>query len=412
MLSTRRSFLRHIAAAGVVSIGALPPKFLCRAAMAAGDPPVSTKGHILVLVELEGGNDGLNTVIPFGDPEYYKARPGVGIARPDLLRIDDHIGLHPQLAGLKDLYDEGRLAILQGVGYPNPDRSHFSSMDIWHSGRLNGAASDGGWIGRALDRATQQRQSSQPALALGVERLPMALLSSKVNVPTIADLADYQLEWGDGGEAARTVRRDLLMKLAERPGQGSDERDFIQQVARTAYQSAEQLREVLGAYKSAAEYPANGLAEKLKLIAQLIASNLETQIFFVSLGGFDTHAEQPGAHQALLGELSSAVRAFYRDLQGHGLDQRVALATFSEFGRRVKENGSLGTDHGAASQMFVVTPKKGGVYGEHPSLTDLDDGDLKFHTDFRAPYATLLDKWLDLPSEAVLGQAFTKLDFV
>jgi uncharacterized protein (DUF1501 family) len=412
MSSTRRTFLQNLAAAGVVSIGALPPRFLCRAALAADEAPAPTKGRILVLIELEGGNDGLNTVIPYGDADYYKARPAVGIARDSVLRINEHIGLHPALAGFKELYDEGRLAILQGVGYANPDRSHFSSMDIWHSARLNGKATDGGWIGRALDRVSQQRQSSQPALALGVERLPMALIASKVNVPAISDLADYQLQLGGGSERLRAARRELLVKLAERPPHGAGEIDFIQQTARAAYHSAEKLRSVLGAYKPAATYPPNGLGGKLKLIAQMIAGDLGTQIFFVSLGGFDTHADQPAAHTALLTELSSAVRAFYLDLKGHGLDQRVALATFSEFGRRVKENGSLGTDHGAASQMFVVTPVKGGVFGKHPSLTDLDDGDLKFHTDFRVPYATLLERWLDLPSEAVLGQAFDKLDFV
>jgi uncharacterized protein (DUF1501 family) len=336
----------------------------------------------------------------------------VGIPKPGVLRIDDYLGLHPQLTGFKELYDEGKLAVLQGVGYPHPDRSHFSAMDIWHSARLDGLAGDGGWIGRALDRAPQERQSTAPAMALGVEKLPLALLASKVNVPTIRDVSEYQLQWGEGNEPTRNARRDLLTKLAERSGSGSGQLEFIQHTARTAYQSAEKLREVLGAYKPAVDYPGNGLGERLKLVAQLIASDLGTQIFFVSLGGFDTHAEQPGAHNALMAELASAVRAFYLDLKGHGLDQRVALATFSEFGRRVKENGSLGTDHGAASQMFVLTPVKGGVHGKHPSLTDLDDGDLKFHTDFRAVYATLLDKWLELPSEPVLGQKFDKLEFV
>jgi uncharacterized protein (DUF1501 family) len=169
---------------------------------------------------------------------------------------------------------------------------------------------------------------------------------------------------------------------------------------------------VLGSYQPAVTYPQNGLGERLKLVAQLIASDLGTQIFFVSLGGFDTHAEQPAAHAGLMGELSTAVQAFYADLKGHKLADRVVLATFSEFGRRVKENGSLGTDHGAASQMFVVTPGKGGLHGAHPNLADLDDGDVKHHTDFRAVYATLLDRWLELPSEAVLGQKFEPLMFV
>jgi uncharacterized protein (DUF1501 family) len=412
MNSTRRDFLRGLAAAGVVSIGSLPPRFLCQAALAAGQQPPSAKGRILVLVQLEGGNDGLNTVVPHGDDLYYKARPGLGIAKPGVLRVDDYLGLHPQLAGLKELYDEGHLAIVQGVGYPRPDRSHFSSMDIWHSARLTGVGNDGGWIGRALDRVSEDRQSSAPAMALGVERLPLALLASKVNVPTIRDVHDYQLQWGGGNQASRDLRRELLTSLAERRGSGGGQLDFVQQTARSAYQSSEKLRAVLGSYKPAVTYPGNGLGERLKLVAQLIAGDMGIQIFFVSLGGFDTHADQAGAHAALMGELASAVRAFYGDLKGHKLDDRVVLATFSEFGRRVKENGSLGTDHGAASQMFVVTPGKGGVYGKHPSLADLDDGDLKFHTDFRAVYATLLDKWLELPSEPVLGEKFETLQFV
>jgi uncharacterized protein (DUF1501 family) len=249
-------------------------------------------------------------------------------------------------------------------------------------------------------------------MALGVERLPLALLASKVNVPTIRDVHDYQLHWGEGNQAARDLRRELLTSLAEKRSTGGGQLDFVRQTAQSAYQSSEKLRAVLGSYQPAATYPSSGLGERLKLVAQLIASEMGAQIFFVSLSGFDTHADQAGAHAALMTELASAVRAFYSDLKGHKLDDRVVLATFSDFGRRVKENGRLGTDHGAASQMFVVTPSKGGVYGKHPSLADLDDGDLKHHTDFRSVYATLLDKWLELPSEPVLGERFQTLDFV
>lgn len=409
MTTTRRRFLGQLGAAGLLSIGSLPPAFLCRAARAA--EKAASAGRILVLVELEGGNDGLNTVIPYGDDEYYKARPGLGVDRDQILELDDYHGLHPGLAGFKSLYDEGRLAVLQGIGYPNPDRSHFRSMDIWHSAEPERETFERGWLGRALDAQAGAADAQAPALALGVQRLPLALVASKINVPAVSDLSAYRLEVGSGPEELQAARRKLLAELAERNGQAAGELDFLRQTALTAYRSAERLRNVTEGYKPAADYPASGLGERLKLIAQIIASGLETRIFFVSLSGFDTHSQQGAAHQLLLTELGEAVNAFYRDLAGHGLSERVMLATFSEFGRRVKENGSLGTDHGAASQMFVVTPLAGGIVGKHPSLTDLTDGDLIHHTDFRAVYATLLERWLGLPSEPVLGGKYAPLSF-
>jgi uncharacterized protein (DUF1501 family) len=409
MVISRRAFLRGSAAASVVSLGGAPPAFLCRAALAAESQPGAAGGRILVILQLEGGNDGLNTVIPYRDDEYYKARPGIGVARNAALRLDDDHGVHPQLAGFKELYDEGSLAIVQGVGYPQQDRSHFRSMDIWQSASLDAAAPGRGWVGRALDLAAAESGPEAPALAVGLQRLPLALTAANVNVPTIADIESFRLNAGDddGGEA----RRDLMQRLAEPKREGGGELLFLQRAATSAYRTAERLGKVTRE-RPAAEYPGTQLAQQLKLIAQMIRGELGARIFFVSLGGFDTHAQQPGAHQALLDELASAVRAFYSDLKGHKLHEQVVLASYSEFGRRVKENGSLGTDHGAASQMFVVTPGKGGLVGAHPSLTDLDDGDLKFHTDFRAVYATLLEKWLGFAAVPVLGGKFALMDFV
>jgi uncharacterized protein (DUF1501 family) len=295
-------------------------------------------------------------------------------------------------------------------------------MDIWQSASLDAAAPDRGWIGRALDLTANQSTSETPALALGLERLPLALTAANTNVPMIADIDGFRLNTGADNDSGR-ARRGLMHRLAE-PQRGAGSGDpvttensdaglqFLQRAAKTAYRTAERLSQVTREYRPAAEYPGTQLANQLKLIAQMIGGDLGTRIFFVSLGGFDTHSQQSGAHQALLAELAGAVRAFYADLNGHGLAERVVLATYSEFGRRVKENGSLGTDHGAASQMFVVTPVKGGLHGAHPSLTDLDDGDLKFHTDFRAVYATLLEKWLGFSAEPVLGSRFALLDFV
>lgn len=414
MQSTRRSFLQQLGGLGVVSLGGIPPAFLSRALWAAEQAPQKPDhGRVLVLVQLAGGNDGLNTVIPYGDPEYYKARPGIGIPKGAVLKIDDYVGLHPQMTGLKQLYDDGLLAIVQGVGYPNPNRSHFRSMDIWQSARPDTEYTQDGWLGRALDLTAGQYAGRVPAVALGVDQLPLTLVASKVTVPAIRDLNDYRLHPGPGPEANRKQSQGVLHRLADRSAAEGSDLEFLRHTALTAYSSARKLQEVTSSYKPAAPYPANGLARNLKIVAQMIAGDLGAHIFFVSLGGFDTHSAQQGAHQALLNELSSAVHAFFADLKGHQLADRVLLATFSEFGRRVKENGSLGTDHGAASQMFVVSGAgKAGLQGEHPSLTELYQGDLKFHTDFRSVYATVLDKWLQIPSEPVLGGKFPVLDIV
>jgi len=241
----------------------------------------------------------------------------------------------------------------------------------------------------------------------------LALVCSKLSVPTVQNVSEFQLQLGAGSAASRKLRGKLIRELADRASVTGSDLDFLRKTTLTALSTAKKLEKVTASYKPAAEYPANGLGEKLKTVAQLIVGDFGTNIFFVSLGGFDTHSKQDGAHQALLGELSTAIRAFYLDLKEHKLQDRVLLATYSEFGRRVKENGSLGTDHGAASQMFVVTPgDKGGLIGKHPSLTDLSQGDLKYHTDFRSVYATILDKWLDISSQKVLGHEFPDVDFV
>jgi uncharacterized protein (DUF1501 family) len=420
MSTDRRLFLKQLGAAGIISLGASPPAFLARSALAADEEAKGTNaGRVLVLVQMAGGNDGLNTVVPHGDAEYYKARPGIGIPKPAVLKIDDYLGFHPQMTGFKELYDEGRLAIVQGVGYANPDRSHFRSMDIWHSARTDTDYTKDGWLGRGLDHTLDGQAGALRALALGTNRLPLALLSAKVNVPSVSDLSGYRLELGSGPEANHPLQRRLLTEIADRQvpaaasGAGGGNLEFLRKTAVTAFTSAERLKEVTAKYQPSAPYPTNGLGQKLKVVAQIIAGDLGTRVIFVSLDGFDTHSQQGPGHQVLLGELSSAIRAFFVDLKGHNLDDRVVLATFSEFGRRVQENGSLGTDHGAASQLFVMGPSvKGGIHGKHPSLTELVDGDLKFHTDFRAVYATLLTKVLGWPAAQILGGDFPVLDFV
>jgi uncharacterized protein (DUF1501 family) len=388
------------------------------AAESSGSLSIDKDQTILVLIQLAGGNDGLNTVIPFGDPEYHKARPGIGIGKDAVHKLDDFHGLHPAMSGFKELFDDGHLSVLQGVGYPNPNRSHFRSTDIWHCGDPLQETVVDGWLGRALDLTEKQHAGKVPALALSTGRLPLALVGTKINVPMIRSLAEFKLQPGVGSTPDRQLRRDLLDALRHRSAVSAedtaDDLDFLRNVSATADQTAEKLEAVTADYKPCADYPNNGLGSRLKTVAQLIASDLGTRIFFVSLGGFDTHSKQEGAHQALLSELSSSVHAFLTDLQGHKLVERVLVATYSEFGRRVKENGSLGTDHGAASQMFVLSSGlKGGIHGKHPSLTDLaGQDDLKFHTDFRSVYTTLLDKWLGFPAAKVLGQKFAPVDFI
>ena len=400
----RRHFLHR--SAGLVALGAAPPAFLSRAVAADKQDPDQ---RILVIVQLAGGNDGVNTVVPFADDAYHAARPSLAFKRDAVLKVNDHIGLHPGLAGMKALYDEGALSIIQGVGYPHPNRSHFRSMDIWNTGQPESEITGDGWLGRALDSSAARFGGKVPALALGVENLPLALVAPRTNVPSIRSLDDYQLRFGGEDQAMKTA---LARKLAEGKADTND-LSFIRQTLGTAIDSAARLKEVAASYVPVAPYPQTALAGNLKTVAQLIAGELGTRIFFVSLGGFDTHSRQAGSHAALLAELSGAVSAFFADLRAHKLADRVLLATYSEFGRRLKENGSLGTDHGAASQMFIVSgAHKGGVFGDHPSLTDLDDGDLKHATDFRSVYATLLDRWLGIPSEPVLGGKFAPVAFL
>jgi uncharacterized protein (DUF1501 family) len=288
-------------------------------------------------------------------------------------------------------------------------------MDIWNSARAETEMTGDGWLGRALDSSATRFAGKVPALALGMENLPLALVAPRTNVPSIRNLDDYQLRFGNLPATDDRLRRSLARKLGATPAGSTSSNDlsFVRQTLGTAIDSAERLKEVAASYEPAAPYPQTQLAGSLKTVAQLIAGELGTRIFFVSLGGFDTHSRQAGSHAALLAELSGAVAAFFKDLRAHQLADRVMLATYSEFGRRLKENGSLGTDHGAASQMFVVSgAAKAGVFGDHPSLTDLDDGDLRHHTDFRSVYATLLERWLNIPSEPVLGGKFAPLGFI
>lgn len=403
--ATRREFLSILRNAGVVSLGAAAVPRIFQSAVAADS--TSAANRSLVVIQLAGGNDGLNTVVPYSDDSYQKARPGIGLKAGQVLKLNDQLGLHPSLEGLKELFDERRLAIIQGVGYPQPDRSHFRSLDIWHSAQPGEQIFEEGWLGRTLAATVDLPGMRCEGTALGMNRPPLALVSRRVASPTIQRVEDFQLK---GAHADELSQKLIAASSSKSP---SAELNFLRETSTTALVSANRLKSVSQNYRTSVSYPATGLARQLKLVAQMIAAELPTRIFFVSLDGFDTHAQQAGGHAALLAELSGAISAFTRDLQEHQLADRVATITYSEFGRRVQENGSLGTDHGAASMMFCVVPEgQGGFYGEHPPLTDLDDGDLKFKIDFRQVYATLLDRWLHVPSREVLRGQFDQLLFL
>jgi uncharacterized protein (DUF1501 family) len=397
---TRRQFLtRTLQSSSLVALGSVVPLFVARTAQAAAPG----KDNILVVLELTGGNDGLNTVIPYADDLYHKARPTLRQTKDTVIRLDDQVGLHPGMKGLRPLWEQGQLAVLQGVGYPNPERSHFEAMDIWQLADTKRLATTG-WLGRTAVEC-KDISGGVPILHIGANRLPVAVTGAPGGgAVTIANQDSFHLDLHGSQAGQQKARRRLLEDLATPAATG--ENDLISFVQRRQVQTltaVENLRALLEEQKGMAQQ-GKGLSPKLQLIAGLIAKGFGTRIFYVSLEGFDTHSAQAATHPQLLAELADAVSAFFQILKKTGHDSRVRLMTFSEFGRRTQENGSRGTDHGAASCLFVAGPSvKGGVVGKHPSLADLDAGDLKFHTDFRRVYATLLDGWMGCDSKAVLS---------
>jgi uncharacterized protein (DUF1501 family) len=397
----RRQFMTHtLKGSSLVALSAFVPQFVSRTAHAAAPG----KDNILVVLEMTGGNDGLNTVIPYADDLYHKARPTLRQTKDVVIRLDDHVGLNSGMEGFRPMWDKGDLAVVQGVGYPNPERSHFEAMDIWQSADAKRAAKTG-WLGRATVEMSEG-SGGVPILQLGNGRLALAVTgASGGGAVTVNDQNSFRLELGGGKARQQQARRRLMEELAA-PSEKPDERDLTSFVQRRQVQTltaVETLRELLEG-PNAVPQRGGGLTQKLQLVAGLIAKGFGTRIFYVSLDGFDTHAYQINSHKNLLGDLASSVAAFFQTLKTTGHDSRVRLMTFSEFGRRVQENSSKGTDHGAASCLFVAGPSvRGGVVGKHPSLADLDADDLKFHTDFRSVYATQLDGWLGCDSKAVLG---------
>ncbi len=405
MTMHRRAFLRQsFASTGLVAYGLSTPTFLARTAQAApfADKP-GARDTILVVVQLTGGNDGLNTVIPYKDPEYAKLRPTLKLPVADIKKLDDNVGLHPSMKGLADLLQEQSLCVVQGVGYPNPSQSHFRSMDIWQAGSLAETLTEG-WIGRAL-----KKLPATPSfhVAASNKSAPLALAGTPVRVPSINTLEDFQLRTTAASGMDRQAQRKLIEGVARMSSEQPGLLDFVKRTAVNTYDSSTRLQTLGKNYQPKSPYPQTALATRLKLAAQLIDAGIGTRIFYVSIDGFDTHASQLNAHANLLREVSDAMTAFFKDMSARGHKDRILMMTFSEFGRRARENGSKGTDHGSAAPILLLGGKvKAGVVGAHPSLSKLEMGNLKHHTDFRQVYAAILDGWLGVNSKEILGEGF------
>ncbi len=375
------------------------PAFLGRSLRAA-EP--NNDGRILVVIQLSGGNDGINTVVPYSDDGYAKHRSHLRLKTTDLIRLSDQAGLHPSMRPAADLLEDGRLAIVQGVGYPNPNRSHDVSMAIWQTARLAAAEhTTFGWLGRAMDGYPGPTDGSPHSVLLGSENPPIALRGRRTTSISLAHLEDLKL------------RTDAELMHTATDGSAEDLLSFTRRTALDALSAAELINEVTSSSaKETTRYPRTQLADRLKSIAQLIKSDFATPVYYAIQPGYDTHAAQLVSHSRLLRDLAGATQAFLDDLQAAGLDDRVVVLGFSEFGRRVNENASLGTDHGTAGPVLIAgSPVQSGLVGETPSMTDLEDGDLKMGIDFRQVYATLLEAWLGLDPRT-LGESFAPLPLI
>ncbi len=401
MISRRDLLKSTLNGAALVALSPTVPTFLARTAQAA-EP--RRDGRVLVVIQLDGGNDAINTLVPFRDEGYAKHRSALRIAEKDLVRVNDQVGLHPGLRGLGALLERGQLGLVPGVGYPNPNRSHFESMAIWQTARLDSEDHSGpGWIGRSFDEqaeANAGRASGAPALLIGDGTPPAALRGRRAAASALERIDDLTLPAG----SARSV---IATPLAD--ADADDDLDaYVRRSVLDAYAASERVTELSRRrIDSDVRYPDTTLAGKLRTVAQLLKADLGARVFYTIQSGYDTHAGQSNTHYSLFFELGGAVKAFLDDLTAAKLADRVAVVGFSEFGRRVAENGSAGTDHGTAGLVFLAGPGVlPGVHGKVPSLTDLVNGDPKISTDFRRVYAAVLEDWLGLPSSGSLGSKF------
>ncbi|HEX4349928.1 MAG TPA: DUF1501 domain-containing protein [Verrucomicrobiae bacterium] len=438
-LQTRREFLRRTVLGSALSWTV--PAFLAdtfsalqaQAADSATQIATGKDSTILVVLQMAGGNDGINTVVPYANDFYHKARPRIGLKGDDILKLTDEIGLHGALKGFKDLYDGGELSVIQGVGYPNPNRSHFRSTEIWQTASDSDQVEKHGWLGRYFDNACQ---GADPAVGVTIgSQLPEAFFAAKPKGVCFNNPQNYrfiangdateeykklnELETSGPGLASDDSSPDMQnsggsigMLPAGMPMTGGRAIDFISRTALDAQHSSDEIRGIAARVQNQAEYPNSPLAGSLKLVAKLIGGGLPTRVYYVSQGGYDTHTNQIPTQQRLLQDLGDSMKAFVTDMKAQGNMQRVLVMTFSEFGRRVAENASGGTDHGAAAPMFIVGNKvQAGLLGKYPSLApqDLFEGDVKYNVDFRSVYAGVLENWLKTKSAPILGKQFEPL---
>lgn len=378
------------------------PKFL----KAFERPTLVPPGNkVVVVLQLSGGNDGLNTVIPVRNDIYYKSRPRLGITQDQALLLTDEVGLHPSLTGLKDLYSDGSLGILNSVGYPNPDRSHFRSMDIWHSASNSNEYVYSGWVGRYLD--AQCAGCDKPTHALEIDDV-LSLAMKGEHVKGLAMKDPRRLFTSSNEKYFKEVAASHTVNNDEKPV------DYLYKTMAETVSSADYIFKQSRLHPSSTDYPRTDIGNSLKTIASLIFSEINTKVYYLSLGSFDTHVAQEGQQKRLFTEMNEAITAFVKDLKSNNRFQDVLLMTFSEFGRRVSQNASGGTDHGTANNMFLVSGglQQKGVLNALPNLADLQEGDLKYQVDFKNVYATVLNKWLQADDKKILGSQYDYLNFI
>ena len=373
---------------------------------------VAAREKSFVVVQLSGGNDYLNTIVPYGDYEYYDFRKTVHIDQESVLPVDGTYGFNPNLGPLKRLYDEGKVAVINGIGYDNPNRSHFRSMDIWHTA-LPDEIGNEGWLGRVIREIDPSGENVLTGVNFG-RGLPRALGVRGVPVASVGNLETYGLFTDIEDEATRSL---ALRAFAHMYGgvQGKDPvLDFLGQTGSNALKGADILRTAPEKYSSSIEYAANPIAQSMRSAAQVLFADLGTRVFYTQHGSFDTHSGELTSHAKLWQEVSGAIGDFYDDLKEHGREDEVVVLVFSEFGRRIKDNGS-GTDHGSGGVAFVIGSEvKGGMYGQYPSIREADqlEGDLHFNNDFRSTYSTIIENWFGLDAVPIVNGTFEQFDFV
>lgn len=396
----RRDFLKQ---ASLASTAMMVPSFLTGSSL--GKLYKNRAGKILVVVQLSGGNDGLNTIVPYRNDIYYRNRPDLGIPKTEVLPVSDDLGFNPALQSLRSIFDQGQMSIINNVGYPNPDRSHFRSMDIWHTASESTEYLNSGWIGRYLDSNCQGCQSPYQAIEVD-DTLSLALKGQEKR----------GFAMSDPNRLKRAADNRILQAISKAPHTGADEEKvgYLYKTLIDSESSANYLFEQSKKHHSTATYPQSEFGQDLRTIAQLITADTDTKIYYTSLTGFDTHANQKMRQERLLGQYADAMKVFVDDLKQNGLLEDVLILTFSEFGRRVNQNASRGTDHGTANNLFLMGGqlKKPGFFNEGPDLSNLDDGDLKYAVDFRKVYATILDRWLEAPAPSILGKSFADLGLI